>query len=295
MSTVILYSGGLGNQMFQFAAGYAHAKRNNGMLFADFSLMDKDILRNFELKKIFGIEPVVPNVLEKDEVYRKEINLKRFIGTRLYNKVTPYYKRAVINERNFEYDCNFEKFRSSAILNGYWQSEKYFKAFESEVKNAFSFSNKMSALDEQNTNLRNEIETTQSVSIHVRRKDYLNPNSAHHVCTVEYYNGALDLIRQRTKDKLKLFIFSDEIDWVSANLNLDLDATYVSHNIGDDSYMDMFLMSRCKHNIIANSSFSWWGAWLNMNDEKIVVAPKHWFKNASINTNDLIPQSWIRI
>ena len=179
-------------------------------------------------------------------------------------------------------------------MDGFWQSDKYFLKYESEIRKDFSFP---SFTDRVNINLLSEIINSNSVSIHIRRGDYIQMNSAiesHPLCSIKYYQSAISKIKEII-EKPKFYFFSDDIEWVKNQFFSVENAIFVNHNKGKDSYKDMQLMANCKHNIIANSSFSWWGAWLNPNPKKIVIAPKNWFKDTSIDTSDLIPSTWIRL
>ena len=155
----------------------------------------------------------------------------------------------------------------------------------------------MPEIDEENQKVLDKIKSTNSISLHIRRGDYVIKKRYQEVyaeCTLDYYKRGVEEITKRYENPT-LFIFSDDPDWVKANLKLDYESVYVDINSGEKSYADMRLMSSCNHNVIANSSFSWWGAWLNNNPEKIVIAPEKWFKDDSINQKDVIPESWIRI
>ncbi len=153
-------------------------------------------------------------------------------------------------------------------------------------------------MDNKNLEIENLIKSVNSVSLHIRRTDFKNTksNTTHGICSLEYYGEAVKFISNKLVDP-HFFVFSDDINWAKENLNLPYKLTFISGNSGDKSYIDMQLMSVCKHNIIANSSFSWWGAWLNSNMNKIVIAPRMWFFNKELNiqTNDLIPDEWIRM
>jgi hypothetical protein len=181
------------------------------------------------------------------------------------------------------------------VVSGYWQGEKFFINNKNTIRRDFQF---IKLMDRKNINILEEINKVNSVSVHVRRGDYISDkktNEFHGVCTLRYYNNAIKKIKQTIKSP-KFFVFSDDSEWVKNNLKID-NATYVNWNNGDNSYKDMQLMSHCKHNIIANSSFSWWGAWLNTSPGKIVIAPKKWFINdeAQKKSKDLIPKEWIKI
>ena len=184
--------------------------------------------------------------------------------------------------------------KGDIYIEGYWQTEKYFKNIEHTIKKDFTFKTKP---DKNNQSLLNQIKNCNAVAIHVRRGDYVkNPvaNRILGVCNLDYYNKCINLIIRKINNP-HFFIFSDDPKWTINNLNIDFPATYVSHNGSDKGYEDLRLMSNCKHQIIANSSFSWWGAWLNNNPNKVVMAPKKWFNDLSINTEDLIPESWVKI
>ena len=175
-------------------------------------------------------------------------------------------------------------------FSGYWQNEKYFKDIENDVRNAFKFPE----LDKKNLELSMLIRNTQSVSVHIRRGDYLlSQNSAlANVCTDLYYKNSFSYVIKTIKNP-HFFVFSNDIEWCRKNLKMH-NVTFVDWNNGEDSYKDMQLMSLCKHNIIANSSFSWWGAWLNEYNKKIVCVPNTWY-NASYPIYVEMPQSWVRI
>jgi len=163
----------------------------------------------------------------------------------------------------------------------------------SQIRADFTF---QLPLENKNAELAKQINQVSAVSLHVRRGDYANnpkTTATHGLCSLDYYRAAIRHVSDRIEQPY-FFIFSDDIGWVKDNLKMDFPCQYVDHNQGAESYNDMRLMSMCKHHIIANSSFSWWGAWLNPNVEKTVIAPKLWFANAT-NTQDLIPQSWVKL
>jgi hypothetical protein len=172
-------------------------------------------------------------------------------------------------------------------------SEKYFIDAEKQIRKDFVFKLPM---QNENIGLAKKISQVNAISLHVRRGDYAsNPQNiaTHGLCSIDYYQAAIKHMVEQVKNPY-FFVFSDDSAWVTSNLKIDFLHQYVDHNHGKESYNDMHLMSLCKHNIIANSSFSWWGAWLNQNAEKIVFAPKQWFSK-STDTIDLIPSNWIRI
>ncbi|MHC1697482.1 MAG: alpha-1,2-fucosyltransferase [Geobacteraceae bacterium] len=178
-------------------------------------------------------------------------------------------------------------------MDGYWQSEKYFAAIRALLKNEFTL---RVPLDGDDLQLAEKIRTCNAVSLHVRRGDYLtNPQAAKHhgTCDRDYYDQAVSFIKQKIP-AARLFIFSDDPQWSEANMSYDLPTTIVSKTDGTTEGRDLTLMSSCRHHIIANSSFSWWGAWLGDNPEKLVIAPMHWFNDPARSTGDLIPEGWLR-
>jgi hypothetical protein len=189
----------------------------------------------------------------------------------------------------FRFNPELFKLHGSFYLDGYWQNELYFKDIEKTIRSDFQF---VRPIDERNKNIAELIKNSNSVSIHIRRGDYINNQLYSGICTEDYYQKAIRFINAKLKNKT-FFVFSDDIQWCKSHFNSD-NFHFVQGNEGTNSYKDMQLMSYCKHNIIANSSFSWWGAWLNNNLGKIVIAPERWL-NVGYSTKDLIPEEWIKI
>lgn len=285
---IIKFNGGLGNQMFQWAFARALEKNAGIPSFMDMTYFSRNYARPYELdnvftaevKKIKGFFPEL--MLESLWKLRKEFNKKKFLGIYLYE------------EPHFEFDRNVFKIGKNAFIHGFFQSEKYFKNVEKEIKKDFKFK---SVLSLQNQDFLEKISSVNSISLHIRRGDYVQKKKyqkLYAACSLEYYKRGVEYIAQKFENPT-LFIFSDDIDWAKENLKLPYKNYFVSHNIGAKSFEDMHLMSACKHNIIANSSFSWWGAWLNNNPQKIVIAPQKWFNDESINQSDIIPEKWIKL
>jgi len=200
----------------------------------------------------------------------------------------------MIEEKYFYYDKNIMRAGSDACIIGYWQSEKYFLDIRQTLLQDFTFKE---PLEGRNSEIAKQIRQTQSVSLHVRRTHYVpSPpqKEIHGTCPPEYIFSAIQYIREKVANPA-FFIFSDDIQWCRDNLQLTEETRFIDFNTGRNSFRDMHLMSLCKHNIIANSSFSWWAAWLNGNKDKTVIAPRRWFLDKSVNTQDLPPESWIRI
>ena len=285
--------GGLGNQMFQYAAGRALAERNRLPLVLDTSSFASYKLHNgFELERLFAGSMTVATATDMKFIlgWRSIPAIRKLL---LKPNAKLFRGPNIIVEPHYEHWPGISQTPSLAYLSGYWQSEKYFKDSEAEIREAFVFKQKMS---ERNSCLAEEIQRMNSVSIHVRRGDYVTDKSTkavHGECTLDYYQQAIRQVAEKL-DQPKFYLFSDDIDWTRKNLKLDFPYCYVDGNFGLESYNDMRLMSLCKHQIIANSSFSWWGAWLNRNPRKIVIAPHKWFRNDN-DVTDLIPQNWTTI
>lgn len=288
--------GGLGNQMFQYAVGRRAAYINKTLFKLDVSGFKKqeDMTKREYFLGCFNISESFAN--EKEVKKLKTVGkskLSRYF-LKFISFFTLYNKRSHIAEKHFYFDPNILKVREDTYLEGYWASERYFKDIENIIRHDFTFKVKP---DSENKKLIKKIENSMSVSIHVRRGDYVSvrkTQECHGVCNLDYYKKAIKLITAKVK-KPHFFIFSDDPEWVKQNLKLSYPNTVVDHNFQKKDYEDLRLMSLCKHNIIANSSFSWWGAWLNQNKNKVIIAPRRWFNNVLINTKDLVPQFWIKI
>lgn len=282
--------GGLGNQMFQYAAGRSISLVLNAELRLDISGFDSYRLhQGFELARVFECAPGIAN--QKD--------IRGILGWRASSTVRKWLMQPCgtvfrgyhfVVEPHFHYWPEIKKVPRDCYLTGYWQSEKYFLDVASVIRADFTFK---SSLVNRNAALAEQIGQVNAVSLHVRRGDYAkNPktNATHGLCSLEYYRAAIRYIFEKVKQPY-FFIFSDDMDWVKEHLKIDAPCQYVDNNHGAESYNDMHLMSLCRNHIIANSSFSWWGAWLNQNQDKIVVAPKKWFASDK-NINDLFPAGW---
>ena len=280
--------GGLGNQMFQYAVGRSLAIANSCELKLDVSGFENYTLHNGYELDIFNIKAGIANSKEVSRLVSKQSRLMRFVFRKLKIKKSTHFL-----EKSFTFDHNFFDAKPPVYLDGYWQSYKYFESIEPQLKQEFSLKNSISRL---NLDISEQISSVNAVSVHIRRGDYVSnkhTNSVHGLCSLDYYRAAIQTITERVENPF-FFIFSDDIAWIKDNLTTNSDTVYVDHNSGKQSYNDMYLMSLCQHHIIANSSFSWWGAWLGTNVKKIVIAPKQWFTNDTV-TDDLIPKSWLRL
>lgn len=282
--------GGLGNQMFQYAAARALSLKNATSLLLDTSFYEQTVShQGFELNKLFA--------LGLTELSHKEV--KSLLGLArhpLVRKLSYLSSLYYAKEPCFSFWKGIDNIKGDAYLDGYWQSERYFLEYEDVIRRDFQFSSTL-FLDED-VKLKQQINDCSSVSIHVRRGDYLSQGaiSYHGVCPVSYYEDAVTYICSLVESPV-FFVFSDDVDWVKSSFNFLNNASviYVDKNTGFSSFKDMFFMSICKHNIIANSTFSWWGAWLNRYSAKTVIAPKNWFADVNMQkqTDDLYPESWV--
>jgi hypothetical protein len=284
--------GGLGNQMFQYAAGRSLAQGAGRTLLLDLGDFAHYQMHNgFELQRVFGIETPAAS---RDEV-------RRVIGWRI-----SFLSRRIVRRDEFSWlrgsnlivesanrAPNLQAVSGDVYLMGYWQSELNFIASADMIRQDFRF---REALSGGCLEWAQRIQNSEAVSLHVRRGDYVSdPKNAKvlNICAMDYCRAAVMYIAERLSRPV-FYIFSDDIAWVKKNLKLRFPCHYIEGNRGAVSYRDMQLMSMCRHNVIANSSFSWWGAWLNSNEAKIVVAPQLWFSNG-VDDSQLIPHTWTRL
>lgn len=287
--------GGLGNQMFQYAFGRSLAQELKREVFFDVKgLLDRTPKENFTYRDfelhIFDAQVAVAS----DELLRPFTFKPKSLPNRIYYKLLRKLKRVQHYKQvqPFIYESAVWSTSPNTYFDGYWQTEKYFQKHEQVIRRSFTFK---SPLVGKNKQLAQQMQVENAVAIHVRRGDYVSNqhiNGVHGTCSPAYYQAAVSLIANKITDP-KLYVFSDEPEWVAQNMLFDYPVTYISHNTGANSFEDMRLMSLCKHNIIANSSFSWWGAWLNANPTKIVVAPSQWMQSLDVSNGDLIPKEWI--
>ena len=276
MLIVLKFNGGLGNQMFQYAF-YLRLKKEYPLSLYLFDIAKaQDNHFGYELDNVFYIDSI-----KQARNYRR---LKRhwpMLETKFHT---------IKQEDSLRYSRDpFFIHRFGIIYEGFWQSEKFFLPIENKVRTAFSFQE--GKLNDKTKETAVFLESSNSISVHIRRGDYLQHADVFGLCTNEYYEKAITFFKERIATPTFVF-FSDDIEWVKQNIKCD-NALYITWNQGEESWQDMYLMSHCKHNIIANSSFSWWGAWLNPSIEKIVVAPKQWFLYS--NNYDILPDKWLKL
>ncbi len=286
---IVQLTGGLGNQLFQYAMGRSLSVRLN----TEFKI-DKSFFKDYEWHD-YSLDPFNLKCGEADAdeidiiLKRRAVKTERII-TKLTGRLT-----GVITENSLLYDPKYKKITSPAYLKGYWQCAKYFDDTESVIRQDLQIKIPPSL---ENSGILKRISETNSVSLHIRRGNYVNVaevNSVHGTCSMDYYQEALRYIKQRVANPV-FYVFSDDIAWAKANLTGNDNFVFIDVNDAAHDYEDLRLMQHCKHHIIANSTFSWWGAWLNTSSEKIVIAPSKWFADEEKNktASAIIPDNWVR-
>jgi len=283
--------GGLGNQLFQYAAGRSLAQKHETSLKFDVSWYNN--YANSVTPRRLGLDlfSVAADIAADSEVEK----FRKLGVPRLIEKIKPYKWKKHVQEKHFHFDSRVLSLPNNVYLEGHWQSEKYFQKNRDIIDREVTLKKPIEAAYGQ---LIHAMKQTDSVSVHIRRGDYVSHAKAkqvHGICSPVYYAKAIEIIKTKINTPA-FFVFSDDIPWVKANIKIPFDiVTFVSERKDIKDYEELVLMSKCKHNIIANSSFSWWGAWLNRNPDKIVIAPERWFADSSFNTKDLLPESWMKI
>ena len=263
---IIKLKGGLGNQLFQYAYGRNMELSGKKVVFdTSFFYANKariDTARDFKLNNF--------NIQTKTDFLQKN------------QSISDFFAKILI--------------RLGLKENGFWQSEKYFKNIENDIRKEFTLKNPLSGASAVWKEKMSKTEN--SVSVHIRRGDYVQntkTNAYHGTCDIGYYENAIEKIIGITDDKnIEVFVFSDDINWAKENIKFLYPTSFVSSSEIAD-YEELYLLSICKYNIISNSSFSWWSAWLNQNGDKIVIAPKQWTTSKTSNQLDILPKTWIQI
>lgn len=289
---IVKLIGGLGNQMFQYATGRNLAILKNTELLIDTSFLDKNpdgayTKRNLELN-VFNLDL---KIASQNDIEKFKINTSNKYTRTLQRNFPFLFKNLYVAESGVGYHKQFLNFRKNTYLDGFWQSEKYFDRIKSILFKEFI---PKEPLNTENIDWLDKIKASESISLHVRRGDYITQNSAldfHGLCDITYYESAINIIKENNS-VYEIFVFSDDLEWCKANFNFLEKTHFVDSNQNTNAYLDLFLMSNCKHNVIANSSFSWWAAFLNQNNDRIVVAPKKWYTNTEIEPTDLFPSQW---
>ncbi len=285
MVTVAIF-GGLGNQMFQYAVGRALAHRNNCRLQLDVRHYDQNQafrygLGDFNIDAVIGTSRTLPP---------SRSNRLKYLRWRYLSN-----KHRMIREQSLSFEPSILNQRGSIYLRGYWQSERYFSDIAPVIRKDFTFADEASG---PNREMLDRIQSGPSIALHVRRGDYVsNPqcNKFHGTCPPDYYRRGVEEICARHSGTHTVFVFSDDWQWAADNIRTDCDMVFVHHNDIYSAHEDLRLMSACQHQVISNSTFSWWAAWLNDNPTKQIVAPSQWFADPKAKNNDIIPANWQRL
>jgi Glycosyl transferase family 11 len=286
--------GGLGNQLFQYAAARSLADRLGCDLALDLRGLEVNSDRTFQLN-LYRIRAFIASGQLLSNLPKSRPSKWRHLLSNLSLYAPRVLSFPVFWSRSFAYDERFAAIRSPKYLVGYWQSEKYFDWNRAQILKDVELIDST----EVDHILLQKIKDSKSVALHIRRGDYISDLAAsqfHGLCDMAYYYAAVQALKIQ-EPSMHLFVFSDDPQWARVNFRTDVPATYIDANASDKGYLDLELMRHCKHHIIANSSFSWWGAWLRRAEEvgqevQQVYAPMRWFAVSNVDTSDVIPASW---
>lgn len=279
---IISLKGGLGNQLFQYAFGRLLSIKHNAEVKYQFSAKLGDTKREYKLD-FFNTKV---NFASSEEVKKNKYKL----GT--ISWILRLIRQKIFRQFNIGYTKNLLN-KKEGCLEGYWQSYKYLEPIKKELQQEITLKK---PIDSKFNKIIFQMNSTNSISLHIRRGDYVNDpktKKEHYTFGMEYYDKAIGIIKEKIQNPF-LFVFSDDIEWVKENLKTDLPTIFVSDPSMPD-YENFMIATNCKHNIIANSSFSFWIAWLNQNPNKIVIAPIKWNNIYQREYKDLLPENWIKI
>jgi hypothetical protein len=285
---IVRLEGGLGNQLFQYAAGRTLALETDKKLLLDTSAYSADRLRSYQLDRFtIAARPLAAG----------DVPLLQLRRSRLRGIVPRRWRYRIVREafpgRLPVWPPEARREAGAPYLVGYWQSERYFAAAADTIRRDFCL---REPADRANATTLESIAGCDAVALHVRRGDYVSNPAAtayHGLCGLDYYRAAIDRLGERIA-RPHFFVFSDDLDWVQANLDTGHPTTWVGHNT-DTPWEDLRLMAACRHFIVANSSFSWWGAWLGDWPAKRVIAPARWFRADHGGEGEIVPAGWERI
>lgn len=298
---VVNLKGGLGNQFFQYAFGKSLEKETNtkvkydttwfetgadydhDILYLDFFKTEYEVANKKEIENLYPLDGVGKKIAER-LYHRSPLISQSLFG---HFREIDSRENAILKSEPcmFEYSPKVYSTNRDSYFDGYWQASQYVNTVSDTLTKEFRLTDPLS---EQSKEINEEIGKSESVSIHIRRGDYTKNNNT---LPIDYYRKSVKEMNSRTEDS-KYYVFSDDIDWVRNELEIKVDCTYVDHNGVKTAYEDLMLMSSCKHNIIANSTFSWWGAWLNQNSDAIVLAPNIWLGWGDTDDMDILPNAW---
>ncbi len=284
--------GGLGNQMFQYATARAIATKYA-------SLVKLDVT---PFRTSYTLHAYALGHLSIQETFATPAEINRLTApsrlARVVNRALlpfPMLRRVVRKEKQlFVYDPLVAEPFGTLYLSGYWQNERYFREIAPALRAEFRLKTPPTQVSEQ---VADQIRAVNAVCVHVRRADYVtnsNTTAWHGICGLDYYTAALTRLKAHVAAP-HFFVFSDDAEWARANLQFDDPVTFVSHNRADRNYEDLWLMNLCQHHVVANSSFSWWGAWLASNPRQLVIAPGQWVAAPDVDASGIVPEGWYTV
>jgi len=292
---ISLLNGGLGNQLFQYAAGRSLALFHRTDHVLDVSQYGDEVFSNQTPRNLDIIDFNISSRVAVDQDLAK-LRPSNF----MLSKASRSFKNKFLKKYYLDWHPEIFSAGNKLYLDGYFQCEKYFIDVFQELRNEFTLREEYLL---SIANILSKIQSDQpSISIHIRRGDYVNNLRIRHIydiCTLDYYSRATQELIQQFPNA-RLYIFSDDINWVQSNMPIFKNATLISDmkTISGENLrpsQELFLMSQCDHHIIANSSFSWWGAYLNASSSKVVIAPNIWNRSKFFHQNDIIPEAWMRL
>ena len=294
IKAIINVQGGLGNQLFQYAFGQSIKRKWNCEVLYNlswYSDMGSDTPREDSLQGLFNID-----LLQKESIFNKKIFRSRHVQN-IFNKVTLGSRIEFRTEKDFNFSSSYQRspiYASNVIFNGFWQSPEYFNFFCKDLKKEFSnCSQEISSFPIA----RKINETKNSIPIHVRRGDFvtnITTKSYHETCSIAYYEKAIQYFKKKYENTAKFFIFSDDIEWAKENIKSDNDMYFLDSSYELSDTNELFLMSMCQNHIIANSSFSWWAAWIGDHEYGTTIRPEKWYKTKT-QPSTLFPKEWLSI
>ena len=287
---IVRVVGGLGNQMFQYACGRAAALRSRGQLLLDLSAFERYKLHHYGLDAFRITAQTAPRRLQTGSALQASL---RRLGLTTDLQLTLQGFDCIKEGEDLAFQSCMLEHHAKAYLDGYWQDETYFAdaadilRAEFQLRRLGATPNARAITDDDSP----------LVSLHIRRGDYVhNPmdNSVHGVLGLDYYRDAIRLLAKRIGERFRIVVFSDDIEWARQNLAFRQPLSFFSGSTATP-HEDLHIMASCDHHIIANSTFSWWGAWLNPSSTKVVVTPKCWFVASRLAHRHICPPSWERI
>ena len=289
--------GGHSNQLFQYAAGRQLAVKNNTNLYLDISWFDSipstDTHRVYEL----DVYPLNAEIIDTNVISIRSQENKPTIQEKIYRKIGIDKRIWIQSQEGNGFDKSALLHPDNTMLVGWWQSEKFFPNIREELLSTIE---PIKSPSIKNQKIIDEINNSESIWMHIRRGDYVTNKHArdfHGSKDKNYYYNSLKLLTSKlpesSKKNIKIFVCSNDLAWCRKELQLPYPVRYIENRLGSE---DMRVAKHCKHDIIANSSFSWWGAWLNEHTKKIIIAPKTWFEDpAANNETSIVPEGWFRV